>query len=275
MKVLLPSYIFDAIDGEITILDSPPIRIEQLLIITNVTRNQIIYNFANPKLGGTILNNNIALDVDTSGMDGSDKLQIFIEDYSVPSTETTLTAVNFNLVNSNTLLNSLTSQQLSSNNYLIEISSFTNEIEPLIRTVNSSVSSRLLTINQNTSATNNRLQTLIDHTDLVENLINDVKTVCTSISGSVDNVELHVDGIENLVIATNTLIRVLTGQTNRINGFVIPDYNAIRNTYYGSSNNLSQVDYLSGNTIVASLSFNYATSNTSNGALVYEVRKIL
>ena len=268
MKVLLPSYLFDAIDGEINILDYPPVRIEQLLIITNVTRNQIIYSFADPKLGATINNNTIALHTDTTQMDGADKLQIFIEDYVVPSTETTLTAVNFNLNRSNTLLNSISSLQQITNNSLSSINLDTNEVESLIRTVNVSVSSRLLTINQSTSATNTRLQVLTDQTDLLETLVDDIKT-------SVDSLEIHVDSIESLTIATNTLLRALTSQTNRINGFVIPDYNAVSNTYYGGSNNLSQVNYLSGDTIVASLSFNYATPNTVNGALVSEVRKIL
>lgn len=74
---------------------------------------------------------------------------------------------------------------------------------------------------------------------------------------------------------TNTLIAAITATTNRINGFVIPDYNRIANTYYGTSNNLSQVDYKMDSTVVASLSFTYVTPTSADNALLAEVIKIL
>jgi len=80
--------------------------------------------------------------------------------------------------------------------------------------------------------------------------------------------------VENLIRTTNTLLNTLTGQTNRVNGFVIPDYNRVKNYYYTPSNNISRVDYKFDDTIVASLSFTYFGSETDDDALLAEVIKI-
>jgi len=52
---------------------------EQLLIVTNVTNNIMLYNFADPTYGATITNNIITLSYNTSGMTSTDNLQIFVE----------------------------------------------------------------------------------------------------------------------------------------------------------------------------------------------------
>ena len=104
----------------------------------------------------------------------------------------------------------------------------------------------------------------------VENLIATTNTlvgVLTATSNLAD--------VENLIATTNTLVGVLTATSNRINGFVIPNYNRIANIYYGASNNLSKVDYKFNSTIVASLSFTYATPTSADGALLAEVIKTL
>tara|TARA_R110000868_G_scaffold55422_5_gene172228 strand:- start:1243 stop:1665 length:423 start_codon:yes stop_codon:yes gene_type:complete len=89
-----------------------------------------------------------------------------------------------------------------------------------------------------------------------------------SVSLSADNLNINLVDVE-------TLMTVLTSHTQRINGFIIPDYNRIANTYYSTSNNLSQVDYKFDSTIVASLSFTYATPASADNALLAEVIKIL
>lgn len=77
MKTLLKDYTFDPIAKTITV----PIAIdlEELLLITNVSSNQIIYNFADITRGASIIDNVITLDFDTSAMLAGDALQIFID----------------------------------------------------------------------------------------------------------------------------------------------------------------------------------------------------
>ena len=56
------------------------IGIQQLLIITNVTTgNTIIYNFASSTQGGTISNNVLTLTYNTTSMNATDQLQIYID----------------------------------------------------------------------------------------------------------------------------------------------------------------------------------------------------
>ena len=90
------SYTFDPSNDQFTISGLPPneggLTAEQFLIVTNVTTNQLIYNFA----GGSS-NNGITVGGESSGsqtftlgfdcaaMSGSDKLQIIAQDSSDPS----------------------------------------------------------------------------------------------------------------------------------------------------------------------------------------------
>jgi len=72
--------------------------LDSILLITNVTDNIIIYNFADPTKGGTVSDNVLTLTYDTSSMSNTDKLLIFYDDstyvepVSLPTaTVTTLT----------------------------------------------------------------------------------------------------------------------------------------------------------------------------------------
>ena len=77
--------------------------LDQILLITNITDNVIIYNFADPNLGGSTLYNSTAnittltLKLNTSSMSSSDSLQIFYDDningQLVTPTETYMDAV--------------------------------------------------------------------------------------------------------------------------------------------------------------------------------------
>jgi hypothetical protein len=75
------SYSFNAATRQITISGIDRLDLEQFLLITNVTRNIIIYNFADPSLGGTLSGSVLTLTYDTSvAMSNTDRLQIFIID---------------------------------------------------------------------------------------------------------------------------------------------------------------------------------------------------
>lgn len=90
MKILFENYTFDASTKKVTFNTTDTVTLEKLLIITNVTTNTIIYNFADPLTGGTVLNNVLTLDYDTTGMSDNDKLQIFLDNSLTPASEESL-----------------------------------------------------------------------------------------------------------------------------------------------------------------------------------------
>jgi len=90
MKILVENYTFNAASGEITLTDYNSVNLESMLLVTNVTDNIIIYNFADPTRGGTVSGNVLNLGFDTSGMSNSDSLQIFIEDGYISAKDQTL-----------------------------------------------------------------------------------------------------------------------------------------------------------------------------------------
>jgi len=83
MKIQVTNYSFDSAAKTVTFTDYTTIRLDSLLLITNVTDNVIVYNFADPLLGGTVSGNVLTLTYDTSSMDNADKLQIFYDDPDV------------------------------------------------------------------------------------------------------------------------------------------------------------------------------------------------
>ena len=90
MKELIKDYIFDPTNKNVVFNNYDKIDLERVLLITNVTDNVIIYNFANPEAGGRVVNNNILnLQYDTTTMSNTDKLQIFYEVDAAPAKEAT------------------------------------------------------------------------------------------------------------------------------------------------------------------------------------------
>lgn len=80
MKLRPTSYTFDA--SAQTIICAEFSSLEAIQLITNVTDNIIIYNFADPTKGGTLSSTTLTLTYDTTSMADADKLQILIEDGS-------------------------------------------------------------------------------------------------------------------------------------------------------------------------------------------------
>lgn len=73
------SYTFDASAKTITLTGFPTLTIDQILLITNVEDNVVIYQFNLPSKGGTIAANVITLDFDTTTMSDTDPLQIWVD----------------------------------------------------------------------------------------------------------------------------------------------------------------------------------------------------
>ena len=83
MKTLITNYSFDATAKTITFNGYSTISLDSILLITNVTDNIIIYNFADPTVGGTVLNNILTLTYDTTLMSNTDRLQIYYDDPAI------------------------------------------------------------------------------------------------------------------------------------------------------------------------------------------------
>ena len=77
MKKLIAGYKFDPIAKTIDFLDE--YSLSQFLLITNVTTNTIIYNFADPSSGGSVSGDVLTLDFNTAAMSATDELQIFVD----------------------------------------------------------------------------------------------------------------------------------------------------------------------------------------------------
>ena len=90
MKILYEDYTFNSALKTVTFNSLATISLEQLLLITNVTTNTIIYNFASPDLGGTVSGNTLTLDYNTATMSSTDKLQIFLDNLATPASQETL-----------------------------------------------------------------------------------------------------------------------------------------------------------------------------------------
>jgi hypothetical protein len=88
MKLQVTNYTFNKTTKQVTFNDYTAINLDSVLLITNVTSNKIIYNFASNALGGTASGNVLTLNFNTSAMADTDSLQIFYEDRTVmPATE--------------------------------------------------------------------------------------------------------------------------------------------------------------------------------------------
>ena len=82
-------YLFDASEREVIIPGG--IQREQLILITNVTDNKVIYNFSDPELTATeyeistdirnVVTTRVKLSYDTTGMADDDKLQIVYDEF--------------------------------------------------------------------------------------------------------------------------------------------------------------------------------------------------
>lgn len=77
-------YTFDPTSGTIIFSGLPTFNEEQILTIVNVISNTMLYCFADPSAAGTLTGSTLQLNYNTTGMNASDPLQIYID---LPSTQ--------------------------------------------------------------------------------------------------------------------------------------------------------------------------------------------
>ena len=90
MKILIPTYTFNAAAQKITFPGYTTLSLASFLIITDTTANKIIYNFADPTAGGTISGNVLTLTYNTVGLSNTDQLLIYYDDGTVQARDATL-----------------------------------------------------------------------------------------------------------------------------------------------------------------------------------------
>jgi hypothetical protein len=93
MKIKVNNYTFSASAKTITFPEYTSLLLDDMLLITNVTTGTIIYNFADPALTGTIVNNVLTLAYNTTSMSNSDKLSIYIDNEETPASDEMLQAI--------------------------------------------------------------------------------------------------------------------------------------------------------------------------------------
>lgn len=85
-KAVLKNYTFNTSTKAITLTDIATVRLDKIILITDVTTNKILYSFADPTIAtATVATNVITLSVLQGGENNTDKLRI---DYDVESTST-------------------------------------------------------------------------------------------------------------------------------------------------------------------------------------------
>lgn len=93
MKIKVNNYTFSASAKTITFTEYTSLLLDDIILITNVTTGTIIYNFADPSLTGTIVNNVLTLAYNTTSMSNTDKLSIYIDNEQTPASDEMLQAI--------------------------------------------------------------------------------------------------------------------------------------------------------------------------------------
>lgn len=198
MKIRPTSYTFDA--SAQTIVCAGFTSLEAIQLITNVTDNIIIYNFADATKGGTLSGTTLTLTYDTTSMADTDKLQILVEDGS--TTEAVSGTVTANLsATDNAVLDAIAA----------DTAAIKTAVEILDNTVSGSetqvdvVSSALPT----GAATSAKQDTIIGHVDGIETLL-------TTIDADTSNISTKIDTLAGAVAGTEIQVDVLTMPTTTV-----------------------------------------------------------
>jgi len=133
LRLQITNYTFNAIAKTVTFTDYTTIRLDSVLIITNVTDNLPIYNFTQgvqlPEypdgLGGTVSGNVLTLHYDTSAMSDGDSLQIFYDDGDIQPANAELQTTLYSLTE--------TLQELTAR--LTVLASMANAGQPALRVI--------------------------------------------------------------------------------------------------------------------------------------------
>lgn len=203
MKILITNYTFDASEKTITFGDYGSIVLDSVLLITNVTDNIIIYNFANPSLGGSVATNVLTLDYDTTSMSDTDDLQIFYEDTAQDfiNDSTNGTLVNLGSNNDVTVAGVATAAKQDT------IIGHLDGVESTLTTIDGRVDGiegLLTTIDADTGNISTKVDTLagaVSGSEMQVDVVTSALPTGAATSAKQDTIIGHLDGVETLLTA--------------------------------------------------------------------------
>lgn len=228
MKQLVENYSFNKTSKTVTFSDFSTIDLDRILLVTNVTRNIIIYNFADPATGGTVATNVLTLTYDTSAMSNTDKLQIFYEVASGdPYQDRALKVDGSGVTQPVSLSGVATAANQASELTKLDtihtdlgtIDGHVDGLETLVTSTNAkldTIHTDLGTIDSHVdgletavASTNTKLDTIHGDVDGLETLATSANTKLDTLHADLGSIDGHVDGLETLVTSTNTKLDTL------------------------------------------------------------------
>lgn len=238
MKKRLTSPTFDASAKTVVHASFSDITLAGIQLITNVTDNIVIYNFADPTKGGTLSTDTLTLAYDTTTMSDTDELMVLVEDGS--ATEAIAGTVDLGATD-NAVLDAIAASVAAIDTDTTTVIGHLDGVETLLGTIDadtSNLSTKIDTLAGAVAGTEVQVDVLtmptttVTATDLdIRNLVNtDVVTaelsatdnaVLDAIAASVAAIDTdattiigHVDGIETAIGTTNTTLTTIDGRVD-------------------------------------------------------------
>lgn len=182
-KIRLTSPTFDASAKTVTHASFSDVGLPGIQLITNVTDNVIIYNFADATKGGSLATDTLTLDFDTTSMSDTDELMILVEDGA--TTQPISGTVTAELgATDNAVLDAIAASVAAIDVDATTIIGHVDGIETLV------------------TSTNTKLDTLITQTDGIEGLL-------TTIDADTGAILTAVDGLETSNAAIQTAVELI------------------------------------------------------------------
>ena len=200
-KIRLTSPTFDASAKTVTHPSFSDVTLAGIQLITNVTDNIVIYNFADPTKGGTLAGDVLTLDYNTTSMDDTDELQILVEDG------------NNDLASIKSLVDSVVAPDGGTQpaDGVVVMGHTGAGTVAHLRVDTNGVAS----VNVNNSAlptgaaTSAKQDTIIGHVDGIETLITSTNTKLDTVNTNLTTIDGRVDGLEASNSAIQTSVQLI------------------------------------------------------------------
>ncbi len=230
MKLRLTGATFDASAQTITHTSFSDVTLAGIQLITNVTDQIIIYNFADTTKGGTLSTDTLTLEYDTTSMSDTDELMILVED------GTATTAINDG-GNTITVDGTVAVTGVATAANQTTIIGHVDGIETLIGTTNSTLTTidgRVDGLETLVGTTNTTLTTIDGRVDGIEGLLttidSDTGTIATEVAGLLTDTELRATPVP----VSGTVTANLSATDNAVLDDIALDTEAIKTSLAGT-----------------------------------------
>lgn len=206
MKLLDTTYSFDASAQTIQFFNYPSGTLlkEYLLLITNVTDGDIIYNFADPAKGGTIASDAggdiLTLEYDTTSMSDTDAIQIFLDDETKPATDNSLVDIYTLLGNIADVLPVSLGQKLKTTSLAVALAS--DQEVPIVNPIGGSITIDGTVTETNSAAIKTAVETIDNFISGSRGLVTEDNSA--AIKTAVEIIDNFISGSRGLVTEDNS-----------------------------------------------------------------------